>query len=386
MKLLIIGGGQAQLPLVEAALDLGLHVTVVDERGLEASDLAHEVVSCNRYDYETIVQLTGFDAVVSGGSDKAVYIMAKYAKMHGLKAYVSPEVAELPMQKGRTREILHQAGLKVPRSVYGDAVVDLCAPFVVKPVDGIGQTGVSFVDIDGLQEAIKVAQGASESGIAIIQEFIEGVEVGVNGFVTDGVFKLYTAAIRDGSRLSDQTFGVALTKTYDKHLDLGDENLELILGRACTALGYANCPIYAQLILGADGFYIIECMPRISGGEDPRLVKLATGFDMADATIRLACGMAQGHKGVGAADIVQIQFLTVQPGVIEEITGVDEALRIEGIAHARVFYKAGHKVDAVKSSRERVGCVIAAGDRDIVQEAVSEALSTIKVKMKNLQL
>jgi len=381
MKILIIGGGQAQLPLVEAALALNLHVTVVDERRLEASDLAHEVVVLNRYDYLAISRLTGFDAVVSGGSDKAVHLMAKYAHLHGLKAYVPPNVAEMPMCKGRTRAVLNKAGLKVPRSVYGSEVVNLKPPFVVKPVDGIGQKGVSFTS-NGLTRAIEVAEEASDTNTALIQEFIEGREVGVNGFVSGGVFKLYTTSIRVASRVADETFGVALTKTYDKYLDMPNAELELILGRACHALGYIDAPIYAQLILGVDGCYIIEVMPRISGGEDPRLVKLATGFDMAEATVRLACGMEGGVFPARTVDNVQVQFLTAKPGIIEFIEGVEEARAIEGVEEARVFYKPGHVLGAVKSSRERVGCIIAAGEKRIVAKALKEALALIKITTK----
>lgn len=389
--ILIIGGGQAQLPLVETALRLGYHVAVVDERGMKSSRLAHQVYPYNRYDWDQIQQIDPqgrIHAVVSGGSDKAVNMMARYAQKYGLPSYVSVKESELPMQKGITRELLHAAGLPVPRSAeIGDVfdascISDLEAPFVVKPVDGIGQLGVSYIaNVKLLHNAVDIARQASASGRVLIQEFIEGAEIGVNGFVINGDFDLCTIGTRQASRKDDETFGVSLEKEYYRLRYAPVENtVRRVVGDACKALGFRAGPIYAQLILDKKGTpYVIEVMPRLSGGEDPRLVKLATGFDITAATIAAALGepvIKSNFVTLKSYNVVLVRFLTANPGILESVVGLETACAIHGIAHADIFYDAGHKIGKVKSSRERLGCVIGVGEtpketRKCVEDAVA---------------
>lgn len=376
--IVVIGGGPAQLPLVEAALSRGLRTAVVDERRLEASKIANITFSFNRYDFDSIKTIDPrgrFDAVVSGGSDKAVNIMARYAETYGLHSYVSVATSQLPMEKGRTRELLHTAGVPVPRSVelsHGFAgeweVSGLTAPLVVKPVDGIGQLGVSYIgSIGQMPEAVEQARRISDSGRVLVQEFIEGREIGINGFVFDGKLAVLTIGTRLASRKNDETFGVALQKEYSRgEYDRIQADVVRVLEQACSAIGFRQGPIYAQLIVSRGGVpFVIEIMPRLSGGEDPRLVKLATGFDIAKATIDTAIGVevVKDHyvSGEHHAAVV-IQFLTASPGVLVSVSGVEEARRLPGIEYATAFYGAGHKVGTLKSSRERLGCVIGVGE------------------------
>lgn len=400
--ILIIGGGQAQLPLVETALKMGHHVAVVDERGMKCSRLAHKVYPYNRYDWNQIQQIAPRDnihAVVSGGSDKAVNIMARYAQKYGLPSYVSVRESELPMQKGITRELLHAAGVPVPRSVeIGDVfdtscIYGLTAPFVVKPVDGIGQLGVSFVSgVQFLKNAIDLARQASISGRILLQEFIEGPEIGVNGFVFNGNFDLCTIGTRRASRENDETFGVALEKEhYRLRYSPVEDAVRRVVGDACKTLGFREGPIYAQLILDDSGTpYVIEVMPRLSGGEDPRLVKLATGFDITAATIATALGepfIKSNFVAPVSYDSVLVRFLTANQGILESVIGLETACAMPGIAHTDIFYDAGHKIGKVKSSRERLGCIIGVGKTpEETRKCVEDAVAAIRINTQQTKM
>jgi len=120
-NILVIGGGYPQLELIEAAKDMGHDVTVVDDRKeCPGVRLADHVLHLNRYDCESILEAVQYfkvNAVVSGGADKAVWVMAKVAERYELPTYVASKVAELSMQKGLLRRLYEKSDLPVPRSV-----------------------------------------------------------------------------------------------------------------------------------------------------------------------------------------------------------------------------------------------------------------------------
>jgi len=380
-RILVVGGGHPQLTLIEESVKLGCHVTVVDDRAnCPGVRLSSVVLPIHRYDTEAVVAAARklpFEGVVSGGSDKAVWVMAKVANACGLTPYVTADTAALPMAKDRMRTFLDDHALPVPTSKRVDSLAealeaaDQCHyPVVIKPVDGIGQLGVHRVDgPESLRRVFPESVQASGSSSVLLQEFVEGRELGVNGFVMDGAFRLLTVSYRDASRDEGDAFGVALYKQYPAiearpHFGL----IESVLDRACRAMGLINSPIYAQIMLrnqAADPIRVIEVMPRIGGGEDPRLVHAATGFNMAKATVKVALGQALATSDLvdgPGHPAVSLRFLTAQAGRISGIYGLPDARAAPGVINADAFYGIGHRVDGVRSSRERLGYVLTVGD------------------------
>ncbi len=357
-----------------------MHTIVIDDRhSAPARRLADEVIAVDRYDVQRIMEIVGsldVDAVVSGGSDRAVWIMAQAADVCGVAPYVDENVARLPMNKDAMRAYLVSAGLPAPRSIKTAelesaraAASSLGYPIVVKPVDGIGQLGVNRVDSESeLSAAFHSACESSGSGSALVQEFAKGEELGVNGFVIDGTFRLLTVAYRRAASGSGDAFGVALKKRYPAEPARPyHDHIETLLNAACQGLGLENAPIYAQVMFdkrAAAPIRIIELMPRLGGGEDPRLVLAATGFNIAKATV-----LAALRQPIDDARVVESQpnpavtllFLTATPGRIASVSGLTDARRCEGIRSADVFFDVGHELPPLRSSRERVGYVLAVG-------------------------
>lgn len=375
-KILVIGGGYPQACLIEALGEFGnLNVIVIDDRKyIPAYTFAEQVTSIHRYDAEAIAEWANAhlpDYVTSGGADKAVFLMAKVAEQLGRPTYVPSAVAHLPMNKEGVRSLLESSGLPVPKSVAGTQLRDFALldrfnfPVVVKPDQGIGQTAVDRAET--IREAnLSISRALTHSGnqTAIVQEYIDGREIGVNGIVLQGQFRLLTTSYRNASRQRGQAFGVAMEKVYPALVQTQDvEQLKQILQAAVYAMGIRNAPIYAQVIQARNTFYIIEVMPRLGGGEDPRLVKAATGYDLARATAQLSMGQTPAQPvNIEIADKhVVLRFLSVEPGYVKNISGISDAKKTPGISSLRLFINKGSKVEQLKSSRERVGFILAVG-------------------------
>jgi biotin carboxylase len=379
----VIGGGHPQLCLIEELHGLGERVVVIDDRPhAPAHRIADEVIPTHRYDLDAIlaqVRANPPDHVASGGSDQAVHIAAHLAETLGLPTYVRAATAEMPMRKAAIRERLAAAGVPCPATVYGthlDTFRDLdwnrfTFPVVVKPDQGIGQTGVDRAEnVPDAFASIEAAFAATENGVVVVQELVRGSEIGVNGIVVAGRFHLLTTSYRRSSRKRGPAFGVAMEKVYPAVTAPPSlDTLSEIIQQACSTLAIDNGPIYAQVIMTSDTahdptFTIIEIMPRLGGGEDPRLVHAATGFNLAKATALMWLGrpfvLSDLYDGPAHRAAV-LRFLHADPGQVVTIKGIEVARATPGVIAADVFVHSGQHLGAVSSSRERAGYTLAAG-------------------------
>jgi len=391
--ILCLGGGFAQLALIEQIVRAGHRCIVADDRpNIPAARVAHEILPASRHEacgLEPYIRLKDITGVVSGGSDRSVLAMSEIAVAFGLPTYVKPEIAALPTAKDEMRRHLQSAGVRVPRAVAArsegelvEAIHMVGFPAVIKPSDGIGQSGVNRVDGSAdVADAFEKAVARSRSGIAIVEEFLEGPEVGVNGLIVGGVFHLLSVSERNAEQSQGTSFGVAYSKRTPArcaaaYLDeIGRE-----VGKAAASFRMNFGPIYSQVKLTPRGPVIIEIMPRLGGGEDPRMVRLATGVDTCLATIWAALGRGFSLRDVivgSGNQAVVMEFLRARPGVVREIRGLEQARAVPKVCEVIVYTNPGDRIVETATSADRLGVVIAAADLQEAQAAADTATTCI---------
>ena len=138
------------------------------------------------------------DGVIAPGIDWPVAIASRIAAHLGLPHPLAPETAALAVSKQRQRERFGEAGVPQPR--WRAAVAgadDLPLPAVVKPSDRQGQKGLTLVhERSELAAAIELAVSESRSGYALVEEYVDGPELTVNGFSVGGRFHALTVTDR----------------------------------------------------------------------------------------------------------------------------------------------------------------------------------------------
>lgn len=394
-KVLIIGGGHPQFSLIESFFNMGFEVIVIDDRkNSPAYRLNIEVIPINRYDEKNILLYAienPPEYVSSSGNDKAVHIMTIIAKKLNIPSYISEDIAKMPLNKNTFRELLANEGLPTPQTLSISGNIEnfdfdkIIFPAVIKPDEGVGQTGVNKVrNIKEAIESIKYALEVSKNKTALIQEYISGNEVGVNGFVFNGDFKLLTTSFRRSSRSRGGAFGVATEKVYPaiKNRELLKE-IEKIFDIACKKMNIKYSPIYAQIIIKDNKIKIIEMMPRLGGGEDPRLVKYATGVDISMLTALISTGKKvsydKNNKKPHETSVV-IKFLTGIVGTVKKVK--IENHENNNIKKIDIFFDVGDSIGELKTSRERIGYVLTTGSsiEDATQNS-KKAEKLINIKL-----
>ena len=385
-RLLVLGAGPAQLGLLGAAREQGLFVIALDRDptapGFRYADRRAIISTEDEHGIERLASAERVEGIIAPGIDWPVGIAARVAERLGLPHPIDASVANRAVSKQKQREALAEAGVPQPSwHIVSEPEEGLPVPSVVKAPDRQGQKGLTLVrSEEELPAAIARAIEESRSGVAIIEELVDGPEVTVNAFSLRGEFHPLT--VTDRLTAEPPAFGVALAHVWPS--EAGAQAAE-VAEAAVSALGIENGPSYTQLRIGPDGPQVIEVAARLGGGHDAELAKLALGVDLNGLALQAALGepiWSAALQPTPEAGGAIVRFLVPPEGVLEEVEGADEARAVEGVQDVRIYREPGHVFGEFRRGADRAGAVLAIGDsREEALERSDEAARLIRFKV-----
>lgn len=297
-KILILGAGAMQLPVIQKASAMGFETVVVDYNpnapGIKYADNFLEISTEDKEAILEAAQRFKVDGILTT-SDYPVNVVAYVGEKLGLNA-MSSEVAAICTDKYRQRVLFREKGIKTPFFKLCLSGENLSAyrnfPYIVKPCDSSASRGVKKVfDPEGLQEAFEDAMENSRSGKILIESLIEGREFSVETLSQDGV----TTVVNITEKLTKgEVDGYFVEDTHIEPARISPDEWETISDEvvaATSAIGFDNCPSHTEVKLNAEGAWIIETACRLGGDYiTSDLVPLSTGIDMLENLIRLSLG------------------------------------------------------------------------------------------------
>jgi len=392
---LFIGAGRHQRRAILRAKELGLRVAAVDGNpdapGLAEADIA-KVVDFS--DVAAVLKATArlkVDGVLTVSADRAVPVVAAVAEARGLPG-IGVETAHLMTHKVAMRRRLADAGVPQPRfaavrslSERKRAADEVGFPAVLKPADSGGQRGVFRVEsVDDIERHLHEALFASPSGEAILEEFVEGMEM--NGIVLTRNGESIPLTLSDRMRPPGVGFGVGWIHVYPATI-FGEQldQSERIAVHTAHALDLRTGVAFPQLIAAPDGrVIVVECAARIPGGQMADLVRWAVGVDLVEVQIRMALGDELPDELVQPKfkQPLAIRFLTAQPGPlptgrVKRIGPLDKVLAFPGVVQADVYLQVGETIRPVRLDGDRRGYVIATADTNLEALERAEAAATL---------
>ena len=375
-RLLVLGAGPAQLGLLAAARARELYVIAVDRDasapGFRYADRRAIVSTEDEPGVERLASAERVDGLIAPGIDWPVAIAARVAERLALPHPLSPETGVLSTSKLRQRERFAEAAVPQPAfevcagaKEATQAAERIGFPCVVKAPDRQGQRGLTLVQsADEIAEAVKTALAASRSATLLVEQHVPGREVTVNAFSSGGHFQPLTVTDRLTAPLP--AFGVALTHAWPSELEPAEIGAAVeAASAAARAVGIEDGPSYTQVLVGPDGPRVGELAARLGGGHDAELCRVALGVDLNGAALSAALGedvaatsLAPRARVGGAC----VRFLVAPPGVLREVSGLEEAFALEGIRGIRVYRRPGHRFGELRRGSDRAGAVLAVGD------------------------
>jgi biotin carboxylase len=392
---LFIGAGRHQRRAIIQAKELGLRVAAVDRNpdapGLREADIAKVV---DFADAEAVLKATArlnIDGVLTVSADRAVPVVAAVAEARGLPG-IGVETAHLLTHKVAMRRRLADAGVPQPRfaairslSERRRAADEVGFPAVLKPADSGGQRGLFRVEsVDDIDSHLHEALAASPTGEAILEQYIEGIEM--NGIVIARKNDAIPLTLSDRLRPPGVGFGVGWIHVYPATTFGAQlEESERVAVHTVHALGLKNAIAFPQLIASPDGsVQVVECAARIPGGQMADLVRFAVGVDLIDVQLRMALGEDLPDELVHArfTQPLAIRFFTAAPGPlptgrVKRIGPLDKVLAFPGVVQADVYLQVGETIRPVRLDGDRRGYVIATADTNLEALERAEAASRL---------
>jgi biotin carboxylase len=394
--LLLVGAGLLQVPAIELAHTMNLRVVGTDrDLRAAAAQLLDEMVVIDTKDIEGHVRLAhelhgraDLRAVYTEGADVELTVACAAAAV-GLPG-CSVRAAQTCSNKAEFRRVCIEAGLPTPRFEEVTSMVEAEAalakvglPAIVKALDNSASRGARKIATEEeLPAALEEALRWSGTGSALVEECLSGAEQSVETIV-DERGRQHRCNIVDRPFAFDP-FPIELG--HDNPTALGpaeQEQLYELVEAHTRAVGIDLGAAKADTIWTRRGPVVLEMTARLSGGFHSQYTSpLALGTNEIKATLDLALG-----RPMDVADVTPTRrrhaicrALFPAPGLITDISGVEDALVVPGVEHVLFRMAVGDEISPYRTCADRAGFVIACADsRKDALAAVAEAESRIVV-------
>ena len=369
-KAIVLGGTLPHVSLIEKLKQRGYFVILVDYlKHPFAAAYADAHIQTSTLDLEAVLEISKqeeVELVISTCIDQANVTACYVAERLELPHPYSYQTALNVTDKLKMKDIMVKNGIPTSRFMrirqFSDIIgSDLNFPLIVKPVDCNSSKGVTKIDADDdcFENALNNAISLSRSKEAIIEEFVSGTEIGIDTFVKDGI--AHVIMIKERRKVSKNNGGIQqiLGCTWPlPGYELIERQAEEIANKIAKAFSLKNCPLMIQAILVDGRISVIEFGARIGGGESYRIIKMSTGFDYVEASIRSFLNEPiemYYHKPEGFyAD----NFIYVNSCCFDHISYPSALIDGGSIEYASSFKVKGVEIDAPISSNNRVGVFV----------------------------
>lgn len=301
-KLLIIGAGIGQVPLLKKAQARGIHVTVASIPGpYPCFEMADDIIYENIYDRDAIVEEArkrGITAVISDQNDLMMPTVAYVAEKLGLPGNTFDTVMSY-CNKNLFRNLCDKAKVPCPKHFAVDdsnvdaVTFDFPLPWIVKPADSQSSIGIKKINnVEELRPALEVALAKSPTHTAIIEEFFEGRELVCEGFINKGKYYLLSFADRCYFHLQDvlipsQTLFPSIISKDIQDIIVGYE--QALASKSKPSFAIVHSEYLVNELTGE--IRIVESALRGGGVYiSSDLIPMATGIDINDVLISQALG------------------------------------------------------------------------------------------------
>lgn len=399
-KLLVIGAGIGQIPIIEKAKERGIHVSVVTLPGNQPGiELADEVFYCDIYDRDAIViwaKEHGITAVISDQNDLMNPTVAYVAEKLGLPGNKFEQVMSY-CNKNIYRENCDKIGNPTPMHIAVDSIdYDFSTfkcplPWIVKPADSQSSVGVQKVEsMKELKPALEAALKHSKTRSAIVEQFFEGREIVCEGFIENGKFYLLAFADRKYFELKDlmipsQTVFPSMIK---------EELLNRVLACEQRMASYINpsfAIVHSEYLVNEETNEICVVESALRGGGvyiSSHLVPYATGIDINNILLDKVLGVPVDLEKLFAdrKDAASGYICFYLPeGLVESVRGIEELKRLPFVKKVCLDdITVGQQTEPMLHKGSRKGPILVCStSRDDIEKDIKTVQGTLAIEVKS---
>ena len=386
--LLILGNSFGTMEAIKYARSLGVKTIVTDYFSLEKNQAktvadAYWMIDIKDLDLlEKKCRKEGVTAIFAATGEFCLDQVKALCARLGLPFYASEKGWMASRDKGYFKECCQKCGIKTPQNCVLDRTADrilpdgMTYPVIVKPIDSSGQQGISICRGEeeftkGFEKAI--ARSSKEK--IIVEEYIEGEEVGAQYYIFDGSCVLLDVA--DLQKMDIQgkrnfTFLSLTCRFYNEYV----KNVHPIIEKLLSYMECRQGMVTLQAIRRAEDWYFFEMGYRLETSGDWEMVKKETGYNSLERMVDAALGRKPSVEDFSLLSInpdknlLGIYFMWARPGKIARIIGLEELEAQEGIQLGGQVYREGDVILPSNDMRQIVFYIniIAENDQEMVRK------------------
>lgn len=400
-KILILGAGEGQVPLIQRAKNAGCYALVVSPNGkYPGFAWADECVYADISDAEKILEIAKekqIHAIATDQTDVSISSVQYVAQTLNLPCIQCENIDHF-RYKSLMREICLQSGIPTIQYCTTSDLSEAIDFFstkvndaaILKPVDSQGSRGVTVVQsVEELKSAFALAQKYSKSNRIIIEQFIDGQEIEIDTVVKDG--QIIAALVGDVHNFTSENAFSAYERIYPSLLYSGAELERIQATNEATikALGLITGWTHGEYIVSKTGeIYLLEVGARGGGnyiGSD--IVKTMLGVGTDEMAFETAIGDESFYDKVFLRDkYCAYKCFYLPEGNVESVDinwqyfNQSFVLR-HNLADLQIGLKTAKNTD--KTSRYTI--VIEAESKDKLRLLLDEIPNHINIKVSNEQ-
>src|SRR4051812_40814297 len=324
------------------------------------------------------------DAVVAvdDGGTRAAAVASERLGLRGNP----PEAVERTRDKAAMRAALAAAGVPQPEHRVVQRADDVAAaaaalgpPVVVKPLTLSMSRGVIRADTpeEAAAAALRVRSiladaGEDPAGRLLVERFVPGAEVAVEGLLREGDFEPL-AVFDKPDPLDGPFFEETIYVTPPRLPPDVLATIEREAARAAAALGLSEGAVHAELRVDGNRVTVLELAARSIGGLCSRSLRFGLGVSLEELILRHALGMPLDgmRREDHAAGVMMLPI--PRAGTLRRVGGLEQARAVEGVGGVEITVANGRPVRPLPEGDRYLGFLFAKGDTPAQVEAALRA-------------
>jgi biotin carboxylase len=336
------------------------------------------------------------DAVLALG-DRSVITAAYLARRLGI-FHNHPASVEACRSKERMREAFRATGLRTPWfrvlslvPTPDPAFTGITFPCVVKPLCLSASQGVMRANnreefsraVERLARLLQSpelrASGDPDLDRMIVEGYIPGREVAVEGLLTEGVLRIL-AIFDKPDPLEGPFFEETIYVTPSRLTESQQHGIALCARDAVRTLGLVHGPIHAEFRINEEGVWPLEIAPRPIGGLCARALRFGPDLiSLEELLVRHALNLpgTEFERETQASGVMMIPVPS--SGLLERVEGIEEARATPHVESVEITARLRDAIVAWPEGSSYLGFIFARGESP---EEVERALRSAHSKLR----
>lgn len=389
-KIIVLGGGADQIDLIIDLKKRGYYVILLDyyENPI-AKPYADRHIQISTLDQDLVLKVAvqeQVENIITACTDQALLTVSYVAEKLNFHTQFTYEHARNVTNKLYMKRIMWEA--EIPTSKFVDicnlseGIGSLKYPLMVKPADCNGSFGVRKANTaNELRMFFDNALNASRTHRVIVEEFKEGVEVGIDCYVLNGKAHILMYGQVNKKKINDSILLIFQTFIPAMLSEKAMQNIQWIANRIVQAFHLDNTPLLIQTLVNGDEVNVIEFAPRIGGASKHRTIKIKTGFDILHANVGcVLTGEVPSIKLIDNPYYYSRNHIYTYPCSFDRIEGWEKLIQRGVLEELIPFKTSGMVVGSSMASRDRVGSFLIKGKTlKELKEKIDVAVEELRV-------